>query len=83
MPKIKQEIKRLLKAGFIRTAQYVHWLSNIVPVIKMNGQVRICIYFHNLNLAFLKDEYVMSIANMLVDATVNNGILSFMDDYSG
>ena len=83
MPKIKQEIKRLLKAGFIRIAQYVHWLSNIVPVIKMNGQVRICIYFHNLNLAFLKDEYVMSIANMLVDATVNNGILSFMDDYSG
>ena len=34
LPKIKGDIERLLKAGFIRTARYVNWLSNIVPVIK-------------------------------------------------
>ena len=37
MPKIKQEIERLLKANFIRTARYVQWLSNIILVIKKNG----------------------------------------------
>ena len=51
-------------------------------MIKKNGQLRICIDFRNLNLATPKDEYVMPITDMLVDAAANNGILSFMDDYS-
>ena len=46
-------------------------VSNIVPVIKKNGQVVICINFRNLNLATHKDEYVMPIADMLVDTTFN------------
>ena len=65
------------------TARYVQWLSNIVPVIKMNGQVRICIDFRNLNLATPKDGYGMPITDILVNATANNGILSFMDGYFG
>ena len=31
---IKEEIERLLRSKFIRTARYVDWLANIVPVIK-------------------------------------------------
>ena len=31
--KVKEEIERLLKAGFIRTTRYVDWLANIVPVL--------------------------------------------------
>ena len=83
MPKIKVEIKRLLKVGFIRTGKYVNWLSNIVPVTKKNGQVRICIDFRDLNLATPKNEYVMAVVDMLVDAAANNGILTIMDGYSG
>ena len=83
MPKIKQKIERLLKASFIRTARYLQWLSNIVPVIKKIGQVSICIGFCNLNLATLKNEYVMPIVVMLVDVIANNGILSFMNGYFG
>ena len=80
---VTNSIKRLLKASFIRTAQYVQWLSNIVPTIKKNSQVRIYIDFRNLNLATPKDEYIMPIVDMLVDTIANNGILSFMDDYFG
>ncbi|XP_070679339.1 uncharacterized protein [Malus domestica] len=47
---IKDELVRLLKAGFIRTARYVEWLANIVPVLKKSGALRICIDFRNLNL---------------------------------
>ncbi|VVA36942.1 PREDICTED: LOW QUALITY PROTEIN, partial [Prunus dulcis] len=32
--KVKEEIERLLKAGFIRPAIYADWLANIVPVLK-------------------------------------------------
>ncbi|KAI5349898.1 hypothetical protein L3X38_002789 [Prunus dulcis] len=32
--KVKEEIERLLKAGFIKPAIYADWLANIVPVMK-------------------------------------------------
>ncbi|KAL1295096.1 hypothetical protein AAHE18_19G186500 [Arachis hypogaea] len=43
--KIKEEIERLIKAKFIRTARYVEWVSNIVPVMKKNGMLRVRIDF--------------------------------------
>ena len=42
-----------------------------------------CIDFTDLNAATPKDEYLMPLANMLVDSTICNGILSLLDDYSG
>ncbi|XP_027359296.1 uncharacterized protein LOC113867964 [Abrus precatorius] len=48
--------------------RYVDWISNIVPVIKKNGSLRVCIDFRNLNTATPKDEYPMPIADMLVDS---------------
>ena len=36
-----------------------------------------------MNLAILKNEYVVPIVDMLVYAVANNGILSFVDSYSG
>ena len=78
MPKIKQEMERILKADFIMTARYVEWVPNIVLVIKKNGQVRIGIDFGNLNLATPKDEHVMHIADMLVNVVATNGILPYM-----
>jgi len=62
---IQEEIERLLKRKFIRTARYVEWLSNIVFVIKKNGTLRVCIDFRNLNNATPKDEYPISITQFL------------------
>ncbi|CAJ2679325.1 unnamed protein product [Trifolium pratense] len=64
MTKIKAEIERLLKCKFIRTTRYVEWLANIVPVIKKNGSLRVCIDFRDLNNATPKDEYSMPVAEM-------------------
>jgi hypothetical protein len=41
LSKIKEEIERLLKSKFIKTARYVDWLANIVPVKKKNGTIRV------------------------------------------
>ena len=81
--KVKEEILKLLKAGFIRTARYVEWLSNIIPVVKKNGKIRVCIDFRNLNLATPKDEYPMPIVDLLVDSSAGHKILSVMDGHSG
>ncbi|KAM1867169.1 hypothetical protein ACFX13_009928 [Malus domestica] len=69
--------------GFFQTAQYVEWLANIVPVLKKNGALHICIDFRNLNLATPKDEYPMPIFDLLIDAASHHEILSFMDRHSG
>ena len=39
--KVKEEIEKLLKAKFIILTRYVHWLENIVSVIKKNGKLRV------------------------------------------
>ena len=64
-------------------ARYVDWVINIVPVMKKNGKLCVCIDFGDLNNATPKDEYHMPIADMLVDSTSSNEILSFMGGYSG
>ena len=81
--KIKKEIERLLRSKFIKTTRYVEWLANIVPVIKKNGTLRVCIEFRDLNQATPKDEYSMPVAEMLVDSAAGFEYLSMMDGYSG
>jgi len=83
LSKIKGEIERLLRSKFIRTARYVEWLANIVPVIKKNGTLRVCIDFRDLNNATPKDEYPMPVEEMLVDSAAGFDYLSMLDGYSG
>ena len=81
--KVKEEIEKLLKAKFIRPTRYVQWLANIVPMMKKNEKFRVCVDFRDLNAATPKEMYVMLIADMLVDSTANNELLSFMVGFSG
>ena len=74
---VKGEIEKLL-----RPTRYVQWLAIIVPMMKKNGKIRVCVNFRDLNVAISKDMYVMAIADMLVDSATNNEMLSFMDDFS-
>ena len=39
---------------------------------KKNGKLRVCVDFRDLNVATLKDMYVMPIVDMLVESTANN-----------
>jgi len=61
----------------------VDWLANIVPVVKKNGTLRVCIDFRDLNSATLKDEYPMPVAEMLVDSAAGYKYLSMLDGYFG
>ena len=81
--KVKEEIEKLLKAKFIRPTRYAQWLANIVPVVKKNGKLCVCIDFRDLNAATPKDVYVMPIADMLIDAAAGNELLSLVDGFSG
>jgi hypothetical protein len=84
LPRIKDEIHRLLEANFIRPCRYVEWVSNIVPVEKKeSGKLRVCIDFRTLNRATPKDEYPMPIADTLINNASGNRIISFLDGNAG
>jgi hypothetical protein len=74
---------KTLQANFIRPCRYAEWISNIVPVYKKNGKMRVCIDFRDLNRATPTDGYPMPIANLLVDAAAGHKVISFMDVNAG
>jgi hypothetical protein len=82
--RVKEEVDRLLQAGFIQPCRYADWVSNIVLVEKKNmGKIRICVDFRNLNRATPKDEYPMPIANLLIDSASGNKVIIFLDGNAG
>ncbi|RDX75844.1 hypothetical protein CR513_44234, partial [Mucuna pruriens] len=79
----KQEIRKLIAAGFVREVQYPTWLANVVMVRKANGKWRMCTDYTDLNKACPKDSYPLPGIDKLVDNVVGFTFLSFMDAYFG
>jgi len=79
---VKEKIEGLLEVGFIKLIRYDEWISNIMLILKKNGNLRICIDFGNMNIVTLKDEYPMSLANMLINATLINEIYTQLYEWS-
>jgi hypothetical protein len=81
---LKEEVDRLLQAGFIQPCRYADWVSNIVPVEQKNTRkIQICVDFRNLNQATPKDEYPMPIADLLINSATGNKMISFLDGNVG
>jgi hypothetical protein len=81
---VKEEVDWLLQAGFIQPCRYAEWVSNIIPVEKKNtGKIQICVDFRNLNRATPKDEFPMPVADLLVDSTSGNKVISFLNCNAG
>jgi len=82
-PDINAKITKLTEAKFIRQCRYAEWISNVVPIYKKNGKLRVCIDFRNLNNAKPMDGYPMPVADLLVDAVAGHRVISFMDGNAG
>nr|KYP75603.1 Transposon Ty3-G Gag-Pol polyprotein [Cajanus cajan] len=81
--KIKEEVQKQLDVGFLVVSQYPEWLANIVPILKKNGKMRVCVDYRDLNRPSPKDDFPLPHINVLVDNTSTNTVFSFMDGYSG
>ena len=83
MQAIEAEVHKLIACGFIREEQHPDWVANIVPVLKKNGKIRICIDYRDLNTACPKDEFPLPITDVMIDNTCGFERMSFMDGFSG
>jgi hypothetical protein len=82
--KVKEEVDRLLQAGFIWPCRYAEWVSNVVLAKKKNtGKIRVCVDFRNLNRVTPKDEYPMPVADILINSASGNRVISFLDGNAG
>lgn len=57
--------------------------KQILGLIKKSETFRVCINFRDLNNATPKNEYPMSVAEMLVDTAADFEYLSMLDAYYG
>jgi hypothetical protein len=57
LPIIEKEVKKLFEENIIVPLIYSKWVANLVPVRKMNGEIRLCVDFRNMNRCSLKDNY--------------------------
>ena len=61
----------------------VHFVSNLVPIMKNKGTIRICSNFNYFNKACPKDNYLTPFINQIIDECVGHEVISFMDGLSG
>lgn len=80
---IKSELNKLLKAKIIFPVRHSNWVSNMVPVKKKNGDIRICIDFRNLNKASLKDNFPLPTMEQILQSVAGSELMSFLDGFSG
>ena len=58
IPKVKAELHRLQKEGVIAPiTEATEWCSPMVPVVKPNKDVRICVDLKRLNQAVVREVY--------------------------
>ncbi len=79
---VKQDIDKLLVAGFIQYIEEATWLSPIVIVPKKNGKLRIRIDFKKLNAATKKHPYPLPFMNEVLNIVTRYEAYSLLSGYS-
>ncbi|XP_074559159.1 uncharacterized protein LOC141815103 [Curcuma longa] len=80
---IREEVQKLLKAGYIKEVHFPTWLSNVVLVPKPGNKWRVCVDFRDLNKACPKDCYPLPRIDQLVDSTAGCEYICMLDAYQG
>ena len=75
--KVKEEIDKLVRVGFIRPVKKATWLSPIVVVPKKNGKIRVCIDYQKLNVS------MVTVTDGVLDAVSGHEVYSFLDGFIG
>jgi hypothetical protein len=59
------------------------WVSDIVPIAKMQGTVQVCVDYMDLNKACTKDNFPTPFINQIIDDCAKCKVFSFMDNFYG
>ena len=79
---VKEELQKLLDAGFIYPISDSEWVSPLVLVPKKNGMWRICVDYRELNKATKKDHFPLPFIDQVLDGLAGKFFFSFLDGFS-
>ncbi|KAI4293327.1 hypothetical protein PAPHI01_2601, partial [Pancytospora philotis] len=79
---IETQISNMLLNGIISKSQS-EWSSNIVPVTKKDGSLRLCVDYRPLNGVTIKDEYPLPRIDWILDKLGQAAYFSSLDATSG
>jgi hypothetical protein len=74
---IKLEVEKLLKFVFVYPVAFTEWVSNLVPVMKKQGMICVCVDYRDINKYFPKDNY----PTPFIDDCGRSEIFSLMDGF--
>ena len=80
---VKEELQKLLNAGFIYPISDGEWVSPLVIVPKKNGKWRVCVDYRALNKATQKDHFPLPFIDQVLDNLACKRFFSFLDGFSG
>lgn len=83
LPSIEKAFKKLFDAKIIIYLIFYKWLANLVPVRKKSGEIRLCVYFRNLNKVSLKDNYPLPKIDHILQKVVGSQRMSMLYVFSG
>lgn len=73
---------KLRDGGIIKPIRHSSWVSNLVPIRKKNGDIRLCVDSRNLNVSSLKDNYPLPNMEAFLQKVTGCELLSIMDGLS-
>ena len=79
----KEELQKLLNAGFINSISDSEWVSPLVIVPKKNEKWRVCVDYRVLNKATQKDHFPLPFIDQVLDSLAGKKFFSFLDGFSG
>ena len=80
---IRKELEKLLKVGIIFPVKYLEWVSNLIPIWKTIGQIKLCIDFRALNQASIKDHFPLPNMEMILQQVARSQMMSLLDGFFG
>ena len=75
---VKEELQKLLDAGFVYPISYSEWVSPLVLVPKKNGKWRIFVDYKELKKATKKDHFPLPFIDQVLDGLVGKKFFSFL-----
>ena len=83
MQALREEVDKLLRAGFIYPVETAEWVSPVVVTPKKDGRWRVCVDFKPLNAATKKDPYPLPFIDQILDSVAGYERYSVCDGFSG
>lgn len=84
LPKEEKELKRMESMGIKeRVTDPTEWCAPMVPVIKKNGNIRICVDLKRLNENVKREKFILPTLDYILPKLAKSTVFSSLDAESG